>query len=49
MVGGDNEAYQLVASLVAEKGLRKFGRLKGKKSISADFDEPLPEFQASNE
>lgn len=49
IVGDGNEAYELIATIVPEKGLRKAGRLKGQIKISDDFDEPLPEFKPYTE
>ena len=45
IIADDEQAYQLVATIVPKKGPRKAGRLKGKIKISDDFDAPLPEFE----
>lgn len=45
LVGEDNQAFQLVSTIVPKKGPRKAGRLKGKIKITDEFYEPLPEFE----
>lgn len=45
IVGEDNQAYQLVATIAPKPGPRKAGRLKGKIKITDEFYEPLPEFE----
>ena len=45
IVGDDRQAFELVATVVPEKGPRKAGRLKGKIKITDEFYEPLPEFE----
>lgn len=45
IVGDDQQAFELVATVVPEKGPRKAGRLKGKIKITDEFYEPLPEFE----
>ncbi len=45
LVGEDNQAYQLVATIVPKKGPRKAGRLKGKIKLTDEFFEALPEFE----
>lgn len=45
IIDGDEQAYELVATIVPKKGPRKAGRLKGKIKITDEFYEPLPEFK----
>lgn len=45
IVGEDNQAYELVATIVPQKGPRKAGRLKGKIKLTDEFFEALPEFK----
>ncbi|MCY4072883.1 MAG: type II toxin-antitoxin system prevent-host-death family antitoxin [Chloroflexi bacterium] len=45
IVGEDNQAYELVATIVPKKGPRKAGSAKGKIKITDEFYEPLPEFK----
>jgi len=45
LIGEDNQAFQLVSTIVPKKGPRKAGRLKGKIKITDEFYEPLPEFE----
>lgn len=49
IVGENDEAYELVATIVPKKGPRKAGRLKGKIKITDEFYEPLPEFKPYTE
>lgn len=45
IIGEDEKAYQLVATIAPKKGPRKAGLFKGKIKITDDFDEPMPEFK----
>ena len=45
IIGEDNKAYELVATIYAEPGPRKPGSAKGKITITDEFYEPLPEFK----
>ena len=45
IVGDDQQAFELVATVAPAKGPRKAGRLKGKIKITDEFYEPLPEFE----
>ncbi len=45
LLGEDDQAYELVATIYAKPGPRKAGRLKGKIKITDEFYEPLPEFE----
>ena len=45
LIGDDEKAYELVATIYAKPGPRKAGRLKGKIKITDEFYEPLPEFE----
>ena len=45
LIGEDDKAYELVATIYCKPGPRKAGRLKGKIKITDEFYEPLPEFE----
>ncbi len=45
IVGEDNQAYQLVATIAPKPGPRKAGSAKGKIKITDEFYEPLPELK----
>jgi antitoxin (DNA-binding transcriptional repressor) of toxin-antitoxin stability system len=45
IIGEDDKAYELVATIVPKKGPRKAGLFKGKIKITDEFFEPLPEFK----
>ena len=45
IVGEDDQAYELVATILPKQGPRKAGRLKGLIEITDEFYEPLPEFK----
>ena len=45
IIGEDNKAFELVATIRPGKGPRKAGLFKGKIKITDEFDEPLPEFK----
>ena len=45
IIGEDEQAYKLVATIYTKPGPRKAGRLKGKIMITDEFYEPLPEFE----
>lgn len=45
ITGEDDQAYQLVSTIVPKKGPRKPGSAKGKITITDEFYEPLPEFK----
>ena len=45
LIGDDEKAYELVATIYTKPGPRKAGRLKGKIKITDEFYEPLPEFE----
>lgn len=44
IMGEDERAYELVATIAPKKGPRKAGSAKGKIIITDEFYEPLPEF-----
>ena len=45
IIGEDDKAYELVATIAPKKGPRKGGLFKGKIKITDEFYEPLPEFK----
>ncbi len=45
IIGEDDKAYKLVATVFPKKGPRKAGLFKGKIKITDEFFEPLPEFK----
>lgn len=45
IVGEDEQAYELVATILPKNGPRKAGLYKGKIKITDEFYEPLPEFK----
>ncbi len=45
--GHDNRIFELVLIARASAGAPKAGIMRGKVKLAADFDDPLPEFQAS--
>ena len=45
LIGEDDQAYELVATIYAKPGPRKPGSAKGKITITDEFYEPLPEFK----
>ena len=45
IVGEDDQAYELVATIAPAKGPRKAGSAKGEIIITDEFYEPLPEFK----
>ena len=45
IIGENDQAYQLVSTIVPKKGPRTPGRLKGQIKITDEFYEPLPEFK----
>ncbi len=45
--GHDNRIFELVLIARASEGAPKAGIMRGKVKIAADFNDPLPEFQAS--
>ncbi len=45
IIGENDRAYELVATIVPKKGPRKAGLFKGKIKITDEFFEPLPEFK----
>jgi len=45
IIGEDDKAYKLVATIYTKPGPRKAGRLKGKLKITDEFYEPLPEIE----
>ena len=45
IIGADDHAYQLVATIYAKPGPRKPGSAIGKMTITDEFYEPLPEFK----
>jgi len=45
IIGEDDKAYELVATIYAKPGPRKPGSAKGKITITDEFYEPLPEFK----
>jgi len=45
LIGEDEQAYELVATIVPAKRPRKAGLFKGKIKIAEDFDDPLPDFE----
>ena len=45
LIGEDDQAYELVATIYAKPGPRKPGSAKGKITITDEAYEPLPEFK----
>lgn len=45
IIGEDDKAYELVATILPKEGPRTPGRLKGQIKITDEFFEPLPEFK----
>ena len=45
LIGDDEQAYELVSTIVPKKGARKAGLFKGQIKITDEFYEPLPEFK----
>ena len=45
LIGEDDQAYQLVATIYTKPGPRKAGSAKGQIIITDEFYEPLPEFK----
>ena len=45
IIGEDDQAYELVATIAPKKGPRKAGLFKGKIKITDEFHVPLPEFK----
>ncbi|MCY3864530.1 MAG: type II toxin-antitoxin system prevent-host-death family antitoxin [Chloroflexi bacterium] len=45
IIGDDDQAYKLVATIYTKPGPRKPGSAKGKITITDEFYEPLPEFK----
>ena len=45
IIGEDDQAYELVATIYTKPGPRKPGSAKGKITITDEFYEPLPEFK----
>ncbi len=45
IISDDDQAYQLVSTIVPKKGPRKAGLFEGQIKIAEDFDDPLPEFE----
>ena len=45
IIGEDDQAFKLVATIMPKPGPRKAGRLKGKIKITDEFYEPLSEFE----
>ena len=45
LIGEDDQAYKLVATIYTTPGPRKAGRLKDNIKITDEFYEPLPEFE----
>ena len=44
LIGEDDQAYKLVATIYTEPGPRKPGSAKGEMILTDEFYEPLPEF-----
>ena len=49
IIGEDDQAYKLVATIYTKPGPRKPGSAKGKITITDEFYEPLPEFKPNME
>ena len=47
--GHDKSVYELVLVSLASEGPPKAGIMRGNVTIASDFNDPLPEFQASTE
>ncbi|MCY4063966.1 MAG: type II toxin-antitoxin system prevent-host-death family antitoxin [Chloroflexi bacterium] len=45
IIGEDDQAYKLVATIYTKPGPRKAGSAKGQIIITDEFYEPLPEFK----
>ena len=45
LIGDDDKAYELVATIYTKPGPRKAGRLKGLLKVTDEFYEPLPDFE----
>ncbi len=45
--GPDSSIFELVLIALASDGAPKAGIMRGKVKIAADFNDPLPEFQAT--
>ena len=45
IIGEDDKAYELVATIYTEPGPRKPGSAKGEMILTDEFYEPLPEFK----
>ncbi len=45
IIGEDDQAYELVATIAPKKSPRKAGLFKGKIKITDEFHVPLPEFK----
>ncbi|MCY4537008.1 MAG: type II toxin-antitoxin system prevent-host-death family antitoxin [Chloroflexi bacterium] len=45
--GHDSNIFELVLIALASEGAPKAGIMRGKVKIAPDFNDPLPEFQAS--
>lgn len=45
LIGDDDKAYELVATIIPRRGPRKPGSAKGQITITDEFYEPLPEFK----
>ena len=45
LIGENGQAFELVSTIVPNKGPRKAGSAKGKIIITDEFYEPLPEFK----
>ncbi len=45
IIGEDDQAYELVATIYTEPGPRKPGSAKGEMILTDEFYEPLPEFK----
>ena len=49
IMGEDDQAYELVATIAPKKGPRIPGSAKGKIIVTDEFYEPLPEFKPYTE
>ncbi|MDE2777978.1 MAG: type II toxin-antitoxin system prevent-host-death family antitoxin [Chloroflexota bacterium] len=45
IIGDDDVAYELVATIIPKRGPRKAGLFKDQIKITDEFYEPLPEFK----
>ena len=45
LIGDDDKAYELVATIIPKKGPRKAGSAKDQITITDEFYEPLPDFK----